>query len=557
MSWSIVTLLLVSLVLRGPAPVRRPAAVTFVDATAPSGLKFQHRNSATASKYLIETMAGGVALLDYDGDGWLDVFFTNGAKLKEPQPDNEPPDKTAPEFWNRLFRNNRDGTFRDATARAGLQGRGYGMGVAVADYDNDGAADLFVTGYGESALYRNNGDGTFAEATARAGIKTDGWMTSAGFFDFNNDSHLDLFVCRYLDWNFARGSLFCGERRARGYCHPDKFEPVANYLFKNNGDGTFADVSAASGIKKHPGKALGVAFADYNDDGLVDISVANDSFPQYLFRNNGDGTFAEVGAIAGVGYTEDGETFAGMGTDFADVDDDGRPDIVTTALPYEYYAYFRNDGGGSFRYLSLDSGLGEITRPFGGWGVRIFDYDNDGHTDLFLANGHVMDNIERTQPHLAYRQRPLLLKFAGGKFTDASPAAGEIFKQPMSARGAAFGDLDNDGDMDAVVANCDSTARLFRNEGGDKNHWIGLKLRGTRSNRDGAGAEVTLVRKDNRPSRRFASTAAGYLSAQDARIFFGLGDHDAVKRITVRWPSGRVQEINKPPVNQVLEVVEK
>ena len=535
-----------------------PEAVKFADVTRESGLSFRHRNSATSRKYLIETMAGGVAVLDYDRDGWLDVFFTNGARLGDPQPDGEPPDKRAPEFWNRLFRNNRDGTFTDATEAARLQGRGYAMGAAAADYDNDGFTDLLVTGYGGAALYRNQGDGAFAEVTARAGVRAPGWTTSAGFFDYNNDGHLDLFICRYLEWDFAAGGIFCGDRRPQGraYCHPDKFRPVANLLFKNNGDGTFSDVSESSRIGASPGKGLGVAFADFDRDGRLDVSVANDSHPQFLFRNNGDGTFTELGTTAGVGYTEDGRTFAGMGTDFADVDGDGWPDVVTTALPYEYYAYFRNDRNGTFSYASLDSGLGAITRLLGGWGVRVFDYDNDGGQDLLLINSHVMDNIEQTQPHLAYRERPLLLRFDRGKFADVSGGAGEVFARAWAGRGAAFGDLDNDGDVDVVVSNCNEPAYVMRNEDGNRNHWLGVELRGTRSNRDGIGARLALTGAGGRTRYGFATTTAGYLSAIDRRVFFGLGKETSVRKVRIEWPSGKVTEVSDPPVDRFLKVEE-
>ncbi len=537
---------------------RAAAPTGFLDATQSSGLRFQHRNSATSLKYLIETMAGGVAVFDYDNDGWLDVFFTNGAKLNAPQSDGLALDKSAPEFWNRLFRNNRDGTFSDATEKAGLRGRGYGMGVATADYDNDGDADLLVTNYGEAMLYRNNGDGTLADVTTQANLKTEGWLTSAGFFDYNNDGHLDLFLCRYLQWDFTVGNLFCGQQQpnGRGYCHPDKFKPMTNNLFKNNGDGSFTDVSAASGISRHPGKALGVAFADFNQDGFTDITVANDSAPQFLFQNNGKGTFTEIGLLAGTSHNEDGKTFAGMGTDFADLDEDGFPDIVTTALPYEYYAYFRNDRRGSFRYLSVETGLGALTRLFGGWGVRVFDYDNDGAQDLLLANSHVMDNIRHTQPHLSYSQKTLLLKFAGGKFQDVSAASGAVFAQARASRGAAFGDLDNDGDLDVVIANCNEAASLLRNDGGNRNHWIGLSLRGVKSNRDGLGAKVILTRQNGTKQYRQATTGGSYLAAHDRRVFFGLGKETAIKHLRIEWPSGVVQELANPKLNQILQVEE-
>ena len=532
--------------------------VTFVDVTEPSGLHFLHRNSATPNKYLMETMTGGVAIFDYDQDGWMDIFFVNGAMLKNPQPDNEVPDKTSPEFWNRLFRNNHDGTFTDVTEKAGLQGRGYGMGVASADYDNDGFPDLFVTNFGDCILYHKNGNGTFSDVTAQAKIKVEGWATSAGFFDYDRDGFLDIFVCRYLQYTYS-GNIYCGEKKpgARAYCHPDNFKPISNVLLRNNGDGTFSDVSQATQIKSSEGKGLGVAFADFNNDGLPDITVANDSYQQFLFKNNGNGTFTEMGVIAGVGYTEDGKTFAGMGTDFVDVDDDGFPDIVTTALSNESYAFFRNNGDESFTYATLVSNLGEITRLFAGWGLHVFDYDNDGSKDLFLANGHVMDNISLSQPHLNYMQKPLLVKRTGNKFVDVSSVSGSVFTQVWASRGAAFGDLDNDGDLDIVVSNCDGPAYVIRNDGGNKNHWIGVELRGIKSNRDGIGSQVILKTESGKVQYNQATTTGSYLSANDRRVFFGLGSEAKVRQIRILWPSGIEQILSDPTPDQFLKVEEQ
>jgi len=535
----------------------QPTPVRYVDVTAASGLQFLHRNSATPSKFLIETMTGGVALFDYDNDGWLDVFFVNGAKLKENQADTESLEKTGPEFWNRLFRNNHDGTFADVTAKAGLQGKGYGMGAATGDYDNDGDTDLFVTSYGFAVLYRNNGDGTFADVTTSSKLNAQGFLTSAGFLDYDHDGNLDLFVCRYMQWNFA-SNIYCGNKGedGRSYCHPDNFKPISNLLFRNNGDGTFTDATLSSKIGESPGKSLGLAFADFNNDGLLDISVANDSYQQFLFKNLGKGVFQEMGVIAGTGYTEDGKSFAGMGTDFADIDDDGFPDIVTTALSNESYAYFHNNGDESFTYATLVSSLGEITRLLAGWGMRIFDYDNDGAKDLFLANSHVMDNIEKTQPHLRYLQKPLLLKRSGKKFQDASPASGEVFQQVWASRGASFGDLDNDGDIDIVVSNCNGPAYVIRNEGGNHNHWIGLELQGKRSNRDGIGARVKLVSASGKAQYNLPTTTASYLSAIDRRVFFGLGTEAKIKELEILWPSGVKQLVSNPAIDQFTKIVE-
>jgi tetratricopeptide (TPR) repeat protein len=531
----------------------------YVDDASRAGLQFQFRNSPTSTKYLIEAMGGGIAIFDYDRDGWQDIFLVNGARLRDGQRDDEAPDKSAPEFWNRLFRNNHDGTFSDVTERAGLRGSGYGMGVATGDYDNDGFTDLLVTNYGGAVLYRNNGNGTFSDVSAIAGIRTSGWTTGAAFLDYNNDGFLDLFITRYLDWNFAIGGIFCGDQRpgGRAYCHPDEFKPVSSYLFRNNCNGRFTDVSEASHVAASKGKGLGIALGDFDNDGLVDVYVANDSYPQFLFRNNGDGTFAETGTRAGIAYDEDGHTFSGMGVAVADVDDDGLPDIITTALPYEYYAFFHARAGGLFNYASVTSGLAQLTRPLGGWGVHIFDFDNDGQKEVFLANSHVMDNIGVTQAHLRYAEQPLLLRYSGSKFTDISPNSGSVFAQSWVARGGAFGDLDNDGDIDIVISDYAGSVHLLRNEGGNRNHWVALDLRGTKSNRDGIGAKVILTTEKGLRQYATVSTAGSYLSANDRRAFFGLGAEMSIREVRVQWPSGTTQTLEHPHADQFLEVAEQ
>lgn len=533
--------------------------VQFVDVASSAGLLFRNRNSATPNKYLIETMTGGVALLDYDADGWMDVFFPNGAAVKNPQPDGEALDKSAPEFWNRLYRNNHDGTFTDVTEKAGVRGAGYGMGAAVGDFDNDGFPDLLVTNYGSVLLYHNNGDGTFSDVTAKAGMgQAAGWFTSAGFFDYDQDGKLDLFLCRYVRWSFA-ANVYCGSREAAGraYCHPDNFKPISNMLFHNNGNGTFTDVSGPSGIGKVEGKGLGVAFADFDNDGRIDISVANDSYPQFLFHNNGNGTFSETALAAGAAYNEDGKTFAGMGTDAADVDGDGWPDIITTALSNECYVFFRNNHDNSFTDLTQPSRLGEITRLFAGWGVRVFDYDLDGQKDVLFANSHVMDNIHMTQPHLRYEQAPLLLRGTAGKFANVSPQSGAPFQRTSAARGLAIGDLDNDGDPDVVIVNCGGPALYLRNEGGNRSNWLGLKLQGKKSNRDGIGAKVTVTSTGGKVQHYMVTTTGSYQSAQDPRLFIGIGDETAVKDVRILWPSGTKQVLTTPKLRQLLVVEEQ
>jgi hypothetical protein len=544
-----------SIVLIGAAAV---PDVQFSDVTPSVGIVFKHENSATSSKYLVETMGGGVALLDYDNDGRLDIFFTNGAKIDEAAREAPIPDKSDTKFWNRLYRQNNDGSFSDVTERAGLTGmpqNRYGMGIAVGDYDNDGFDDLYVTNYGGNTLYRNRGDGTFADVTKSAGIGAGGWSASAGFFDYDNDGKLDLFVTRYLSWTF-QNNRYCGEKKPgfRAYCHPDNYDGVSNLLYHNNGDGTFTDVSSKAGIVNQNGKGLGVSFADYDGDGFMDVYVANDSVQCFLYHNNGNGTFAEVGLLSGVGFNEEGKTFAGMGVDFADYDNDGRPDIFVTDLSNERYRLFRHNGDGSFRDVTNASGVGGATLAFSGWGTRLFDYDNDGWKDLFVAQGHVMDTIEQTAPNLKYLQAPLLMRNESGHFTRV--VAGDVFQRLWAGRGAAFGDLDNDGDTDVVVSNVGQKAILLRNDGGNRRNWIGLRLVGRTSNRDGIGSQVRVVSESGLSQYFTVSTAAGYLSASDKRLIAGLDRDSTAKLIEIRWPSGALQKVENVKAGQMLVVTE-
>jgi hypothetical protein len=546
--WLILAFSAAALVRSGPP--------TFSDVTASSGLEFRNHASLTSEKYLIESMTGGVALFDYDGDGLLDVFLINGAALADPMPPGRQPDKSDPRYWNRLYRNLGNFRFTDVTERAGVRGHSYGMGAAVGDYNNDGRPDLYVTNFGRNILYRNNGDGTFSDVTEQARVGAGGWSVGAAFIDYDKDGHLDLFVARYLDWDFSR-NIYCGERKPgyRAYCHPDQFDPITHLLYRNNGDGTFTDVSQSAGIAGHPGKGLGVAIADFDRDGWTDIFVANDSFPQQLFRNKGDGAFEEVALLVGLAYDEDGRTFAGMGTDFADYDNDGWPDVFVNALANQKYALFRNSKG-VFEYVSGPSGVAGITMLHSGWGARFLDYDNDGWKDLLVGQGHVMDNIELTQPNIRYLEPLLLMRNRGGKFEDVSRQSGPPFQVPLAARGIGFGDLNNDGFLDLVVNCNDRPAVVLRNEGGNGNHWLLVQLIGTRSNRDGIGAEVRILGESGFEQHAVVTTASSYLSASDRRVHFGLGKDTRVKLVEIRWPSGLVQKLEQVSADRVLTVRE-
>jgi hypothetical protein len=541
-----------------PAGPQAPSPVTFTDITALSRIDFKQAASNTSQKYLLESMGGGVAMLDYDNDGRLDLYFTNGARLEDPMPKGAMPDKRDAKFWNRLYHQKQDGTFEDVTERAGVRGEGYSMGAAAADYDGDGFTDLYVTAYGANILYRNRGDGTFEDATARARVAGGGWSTSAGWLDYDRDGRLDLFVARYSDWDFEKGSIYCGDQRPgyRAYCHPDNFKGASNLLFHQKGDGTFEDVSGPSRVADPNGKGLGVAFADFDSDGLTDILVANDSVRQQFYRNNGDGQFEDLALMAGVGYDENGKTFAGMGVDAGDYDNDGRVDIFITALSNETYPLYRNNGDGSFNYMTNSTGVGQITLLYSGWGTHFMDADNDGWLDIFVAQGHVLDTIEKTSAYLKYRQTPLLMRNTGKGFTNVSATAGQPFTRAIAARGAAFGDLDNDGDTDVVVGIIEGSPVVLRNEG-TRNHWLGVSLVGAKSNRQGLGARIIITDAAGRQQSREVTSAGSYLSSNDPRVVFGLGAAMSVKALEVRWPGGRTQKLANPSTDRYLTVSER
>ncbi len=511
----------------------------------PRGLDFTLQNSPTPQKYLIETMPGGVALFDYNNDGLLDIFLVNGGHVSAASAEKF--DRNNPRYWNRLFRQNKDGAFTDVTEAAGLAHAGagnYGMGVAIGDYDNDGYQDLFVTNYGRNILYHNNGNGTFTDVTEKAGVDGGDWSVSAGFFDFDNDGHLDLFVTRYMDWDMARSKACGGSWHT--YCPPAEFPVTTSILYRNRGDGTFEDVSEKSGISALKGRALGVAFADYNNDGFIDIFVANDGMQQYLFHNNGNGTFSECALDSGVALSADGKPLSGMGAVFQDYDNDGLADILVTDLPRQVYAVFHNDGKGLFSSQSLETGLGALTSGSSGWGVGLEDFDNDGWKDLLVAQSHVLDNVDSIDPSLHYLQLPLLALNQKGRFV---PTDSGVTK-PVAARGLAFGDINNDGWLDAVMTVLGGPPIVLMNRGGGSAHWLSITLRGKKSNRDGLGARVSV-----NGQTRFCTTAGSYISASDKRLHFGLAGSTKAD-IEISWPSGIRQKLAGVQADQFLEITE-
>ena len=557
MAASVSTIVSLMLIVSIGATAGAPFDLRLVDVTADSGIDFTHENSPTTQKYLIETMGGGVAVLDYDNDGWLDLFFTNGAPLSSPMPPEAHPSKTE-RFANRLYQNRHDGTFADVTRAAnvgGVPGGRYGMGVAVGDYDNDGFADVYVTGYDANTLYHNDGHGRFDDVTLKAGVQAGGWSVSALFFDFDKDGWLDLFVTRYVEWSFGR-DVYCGEKRPgyREYCHPRTFPAISNILYRSNRDGTFTDVSRETGISASKGRALGVAVGDYDGDGWLDVYVANDAVPGFLFRNDRGRSFAETGVAAGVAVNGNGRAVAGMGVDFGDYDNDGRPDLFVTALSNETYPLYRNEGRGLFSFATTEAGIANASMPYAGWGVRWIDLDNDEWKDLFVAQGHVLDTIELTSEHLKYLQPPLVLRNVAGRFVPSPETTPP--SSMWAGRGAAFGDLDNDGDIDVVVATCGGRPHVLRNDGGNRRNWLSLSIVGGPSNRDAIGAEVTVTSNSGAKQYFWVTNGSSYLSASDKRIHVGLGTDRIARSVQVRWPSGTVRTLRDVPANSSMTIRE-
>ncbi len=538
---------------RGP-DTAAPDPVRFTDIAAGAGVRFILRNSATPEKHQIETMVAGVAVFDYNGDSRPDIYFVNGAL----QPKLE---KAGPEYYNRLYRNNGDGSFTDVTAEAGVKGEGFATGVATADYDNDGFTDIFIAGVNRNILYHNRGDGTFEDVTAKAGLGTKGaakpWSISGGWFDYDNDGRLDLFVVNYVTW-VPEKEPFCGEmaRNVRTYCHPKYYDALPNSLYHNNGDGTFSDVSAASGIAAYTGKGMSVNFADYDHDGLIDVFVTNDTTPNFLFHNEGGGRFRETGLRAGVAFNEDGRALSSMGSDFRDVDNDGREDIFIGALANETFPLFRGLAGGLFADLTYPSGLGRMTLASRGWSTGIFDLNNDGYKDLFAACGDVNDNTELLSSRKSRQQNMVLVNSGAERRTGFVLDTGACPRETSMHRGAAFGDFDGDGRVDAVVTRIGEPAELYRNVSPVQNHWLALRLTGRESNRDAIGARIHLVSASGREQWNQVTTSTGYACSSDKTVFFGLGKDASARRIEIAWPSGARQNLDNIAADRYLAVEE-
>jgi hypothetical protein len=539
-------------------PVRlagQRAPIRFENRQSKSGVDFVLNNGTIPDKPVIDSVLGGVAVFDYDNDGFLDIFFTNGAEIPSLEKKN-------PSFYNKLYRNNRDGTFTDVTGHAGIAGEGYSMGVAAADYDNDGWTDLYLTGVNRNFLYHNNGDGTFKDVTQRAGVAgmdakgSKLWSVGAAWLDYDNDGRLDLFVANYLDWSWETSKV-CGEKGKRLSCSPLEYRGLPNILYHNNGDGTFTDVSESTGIAHLIGKGMGLAVADYDGDGFIDIFVGNDVLGNFLLKNlNGQG-FTELAIESGVAYTEDGIPISNMGVDFRDLNNDGWPDLVITSLSGDTFQLYLNTGQGFFLPAAFQAGLGYGTLKMSGWGVGVYDLDNDGDKDVFAANSHVSENAD-AYGHDHYKQpNAVFQNLSGNHFRNVTGAAGPALQIAAAHRGCAFGDLNNDGRIDVVVSAIGQPAEFLYNVSANDNHWILIQTEGTKSNRDGIGTRIKLTSESGKVQFNHVTTSVGYLSSSDKRVHFGLGTERRIREIELRWPSGKLQVIKDVAADQILKIREE
>ncbi len=535
----------------GIIPVRASNGPIFEAVSASrSRITWVHNNARSTEHWLPESMCSGCAFLDYDNDGWMDIFLVNTGRTDFFHPANSP--------RNALYHNNRDGTFTDVTERAGLDSGRWGEGAAVGDFDGDGYPDIYLTCYGGNILYRNNGDGTFTDVTKRAGLAGSGWSTSAVWFDYDNDGRLDLFVCNFVEYS-ATDSNTCGNNQLHKhyYCIPRNFEGRLNALYHNNGDGTFTEVGRLTAIGKTRGKSHGVVATDINNDGLMDLWVSNDTVANFLYVNRGGGKFDEVAFPAGVAYGDNGEPRSGMGVDSADYDNDGRMDLFVTNIDRERFSLYHNDGDETFTDQADRTGIGRATQYLSGWGVKFFDYDNDGNLDLFLANGHPDDMVEEYSAAVTWAEPMLLFHNSGSGWTNVSAGAGRAFQTAWAARGMAIGDFDNDGGIDVLINNNGGAPLLLHNEAGRRNNWLGLKLAGTRANSDAVGARVTWSFNGTTRSR-LKTNGGSYLSSHDPRMVLGVGQAKKIDWLEIRWPkpSDRVDRFTQLPLNRYITIVE-
>ena len=519
--------------------------VTFEDVTTASGISWIHNNAHSAARHLPETVGAGCAFFDYDNDGWMDIYLVNSGRSDFYAPSSP--------LKNALYRNNHNGTFTDVTDKAGLAGGGFGMGVAAADYDGDGFVDLYITNYGGNILFRNTGNGAFVDVTVKAGVATSGWSTCAVWFDFDNDSKLDLFVSSFVHYDPTLNVLCADESNRPYYCIPRHYKPRASYLFRNNGNGSFSDVSKQSGLAVFPGKSFGAVATDVNNDGLMDLFVANDTMPNFLFVNKGGGKFEEVGLAAGVAYGETGKPRSGMGVDATDYDGDGWQDLFVANIDQEFFSLYRNQK--DLTFTDEPGEIGPATQLMSGWGLRFFDYDNDGDPDLLLVNGHPDDLVEMRTSRVKYKEPLLMFENTGRVFQNRSQVSGAAFARQFSGRGMATGDFDNDGDLDVLISNNGEAPLLLRNEGGNRNNWLGLQLVPTKSNPTATGALISWQAGGVKRTR-LKTSGGSYLSSHDPREILGVGAANKIDSIEIRWPSGTIDKLTNVSLNKYLKVVE-